>query len=200
LPLDYALTLTPEPDTGAKHDSWGGDCSGVPANSPCSGTMSVDRSVSASFSLGGCGNGVLNPGEQCDNGPNNGACPRTCSNSCTINSCPVCTPGDVTCSGSLRLQCDSSGNWQTVEDCNNRDGGYCIGNVRETRDYGCSLGSCTYTLSSTEDCSTKTSVDSDGSPTAYDVAGTVTDYTTCASSACNSNPFSDYCLLKSVFE
>ncbi|MCC6563658.1 hypothetical protein IT087_02090 [Candidatus Uhrbacteria bacterium] len=34
-----------------------------------------------------CGNGILESGESCDNGINNGVCPRTCSSSCTINSC-----------------------------------------------------------------------------------------------------------------
>ena len=34
-----------------------------------------------------CGNGVIESGEQCDSGVNNGACPRDCSNSCTVNSC-----------------------------------------------------------------------------------------------------------------
>ena len=34
-----------------------------------------------------CGNGVVDPGEQCDTGSNNGACPRTCSSICTVNDC-----------------------------------------------------------------------------------------------------------------
>ncbi|MBI5139536.1 hypothetical protein HZA26_02930 [Candidatus Nomurabacteria bacterium] len=34
-----------------------------------------------------CGNGVVDSGEQCDSGANNGACPRACSNSCTVNDC-----------------------------------------------------------------------------------------------------------------
>jgi hypothetical protein len=34
-----------------------------------------------------CGNGILNAGEACDQGANNGACPKTCSASCTVNSC-----------------------------------------------------------------------------------------------------------------
>lgn len=39
-----------------------------------------------------CGNGILDAGEACDNGGSNGACPATCSASCTSNSCGV-TPG-----------------------------------------------------------------------------------------------------------
>ena len=34
-----------------------------------------------------CGNNIINAGEQCDTGVNNGSCPRACSNSCTVNSC-----------------------------------------------------------------------------------------------------------------
>jgi len=34
-----------------------------------------------------CGNGVVESGEQCDVGGSNGACPATCSTSCTTNSC-----------------------------------------------------------------------------------------------------------------
>jgi hypothetical protein len=34
-----------------------------------------------------CGNHTLDPGEQCDNGVENGACPATCSPSCTVNNC-----------------------------------------------------------------------------------------------------------------
>ena len=34
-----------------------------------------------------CGNGIINPGEQCDAGGSNGSCPASCSTSCTTNSC-----------------------------------------------------------------------------------------------------------------
>jgi len=34
-----------------------------------------------------CGNGIVEAGEACDNGVANGACPATCSNSCTVNQC-----------------------------------------------------------------------------------------------------------------
>jgi len=37
--------------------------------------------------VGVCGNGVVESGEQCDAGGSNGACPATCSASCTTNSC-----------------------------------------------------------------------------------------------------------------
>lgn len=36
---------------------------------------------------GNCGNGVVDPGEQCDKGGANGDCPAVCSTSCATNSC-----------------------------------------------------------------------------------------------------------------
>lgn len=35
----------------------------------------------------GCGNGIVDIGESCDNGVNNGSCPQTCSLSCSYNCC-----------------------------------------------------------------------------------------------------------------
>ncbi len=34
-----------------------------------------------------CGNGRVESGEQCDEGTNNGGCPKTCSTSCRLNTC-----------------------------------------------------------------------------------------------------------------
>jgi hypothetical protein len=34
-----------------------------------------------------CGNGTIDPGEACDDGANNGSCPKTCSALCASNSC-----------------------------------------------------------------------------------------------------------------
>lgn len=42
--------------------------------------------VQATIKITVCGNGVVESGEQCDSG-SNGACPATCSASCTTNSC-----------------------------------------------------------------------------------------------------------------
>jgi hypothetical protein len=45
-----------------------------------------------------CGNGVKEGTEQCDTGTNNGVCPKTCSSTCTLNTCtqpPVCGNGIV---------------------------------------------------------------------------------------------------------
>ncbi|MFH0890678.1 MAG: hypothetical protein V1856_01455, partial [Candidatus Liptonbacteria bacterium] len=57
---------------------------------------SVDVTIPASGGGGGggggsgsnlCGNGAIDSGESCDDGINNGNCPRECSSSCTVNSC-----------------------------------------------------------------------------------------------------------------
>lgn len=34
-----------------------------------------------------CGDGIVNGGEECDDGASNGPCPANCSDSCTVNSC-----------------------------------------------------------------------------------------------------------------
>ena len=49
---------------------------------PASAQVSVTANVP-----GVCGNGVVEPGEQCDAGGSNGSCPAACSGSCTTNSC-----------------------------------------------------------------------------------------------------------------
>ncbi len=57
-----------------------------------------------------CGNGVVNAGEQCDLGINNGSCPGGCSLSCTTISC---NPPGATCGNGLvdpGEQCDTGGN------------------------------------------------------------------------------------------
>ncbi len=44
-------------------------------------------------SVASCGNGIIESGEACDNGSsNNGTCPKTCSTSCTVNSCGGSSP------------------------------------------------------------------------------------------------------------
>lgn len=45
------------------------------------GSMTVQAMVP------GCGNSVIDAGEACDNGGNNGACPLVCSAACTLNNC-----------------------------------------------------------------------------------------------------------------
>ncbi len=71
-----------------------------------------------------CGNNTVEAGEQCDTGVNNGSCPRSCSNACTVNSCSVnlCGNGVV----NAGEQCDSgSNNGAPPRACSN----YCTNNV-----------------------------------------------------------------------
>ncbi|MFZ3031692.1 MAG: pilin [Candidatus Moraniibacteriota bacterium] len=48
-------------------------------------------------------NGVVDPGEVCDRGPKNGACPEYCSTSCTVNDCS----SGLACSGRCDTKCGS---------------------------------------------------------------------------------------------
>jgi len=53
--------------------------------------LTTNAYVTVSGSGSTCGDGVLDAGEACDDGASgNGACPATCSASCTLNSC-LCT-------------------------------------------------------------------------------------------------------------
>jgi len=47
----------------------------------------VYASVQEASTGPGCGDGIIQGGEQCDAGGSNGPCPATCSTSCTTNSC-----------------------------------------------------------------------------------------------------------------
>ena len=49
--------------------------------------LAVSGTVDITASIPGCGDGVVQSGEQCDSGSSNGVCPATCSTSCTTNSC-----------------------------------------------------------------------------------------------------------------
>ena len=89
--------------------------------------LPADNSVSAFVATGTCtplcGNSVINPPEQCDNGAQNGVCPATCSLSCTPNNCGapeycgdgiVQTPND----DGQNEQCDD-GNTNNNDGCTN---------------------------------------------------------------------------------
>jgi hypothetical protein len=89
--------------------------------------------------------------------------------------------------------------------CPNDGWGYCNadGLTRESRSYSCDItgtetGACIYGVSDTEDCSAKSSIDSDG--TSFRLGGVVTDYTGCSSGNCESNTYTDYCSTDSVFD
>ncbi len=87
-----------------------------------------------------CGNGNLETGEDCDNGANNGLCPKTCSSSCTINTCTVCTTTPYCSNGNVfanNTACQPSLVQSCVNGCLNGAcigatctlANYCVGNV-----------------------------------------------------------------------
>jgi len=93
------------------------------------GSTTVERSVQVNVASPICGNGAREGSEQCDLGADNGACPKTCSATCTSNSCcvPSCTgllnnPCSTSCGGGSRVikRCtDDCATWQDVtEACN----------------------------------------------------------------------------------
>ncbi len=78
------ITLNASVLPGSHFVSWNGSCSGT--NPACTITMDSAKTVSMT-TANDCGDGNPQAGEQCDDGSNNGACPKTCSSSCTTNSC-----------------------------------------------------------------------------------------------------------------
>ncbi|MBI3051604.1 carboxypeptidase regulatory-like domain-containing protein [Candidatus Woesearchaeota archaeon] len=83
-----------------------------------------------------------------------------------------------------------------VDDCGAKSGWYCNGlsiNTREYRQYSCTAGpACTYTVTSSDDCLDKASVDNDGGDAPF-VSGACTDYI-----ACGGSPGSATCLFGNV--
>jgi|GEM_PF-1743636 len=134
----------------------------------------------------------------------------TDANKCSSgqSSCPSTTWHDSCSADTLNeYYCSSNSGTPSSKNCNDYDGWTCNGNVREYRDFSCtdpggSNGAyCRYTVTQTEDCSTKLSSDSDGSASAYRTAGIVTDYLTCSGAgACTSAPYSDSCSGSSLTE
>ncbi len=64
----------------------GVDCSNSVFGDPIVGIVKSCYYRSVQINL--CGNNNIDIGEDCDDGTNNGACPKACSASCTANSCP----------------------------------------------------------------------------------------------------------------
>ena len=88
-----------------------GDDTGLTADAPrtvvdsCTAPTKCEYTCNAGYEQSGnlcmltppptfCGNGIVEPGEQCDGGFDNGNCPSVCSNSCTTNSCSGMGAGD----------------------------------------------------------------------------------------------------------
>ena len=101
---------------------------------------------------------------------------------------------DFTTTNCLTKTCDS------MDACYNT----CDGNVvRSYKDYYVQpvSGVCSSTFGTTvEDCATKPSTDTDGSPTGYLTGGTVSDYTVCTSGSCPATSYNDYCSGDFVYE
>jgi parallel beta-helix repeat protein len=88
------------------------------------GNRNDSVSVNFSVKLPVCGNGVVEYGESCDAGADNGVCPRSCSSSCTTNSCGGGRP-------SCRSTSWNCGNWgECVGSSQSRS---CIDNCASTK-------------------------------------------------------------------
>jgi hypothetical protein len=101
---------------------------------------------------GSCGDGAINPGEDCDDGGANGPLPAACSNSCTVNA-TVCgngtREGAEECdqggsNGNPPAACSSACTWNPSAQCG--DGNIDPG---EQCDNGASNGACPNTCSAT---------------------------------------------------
>lgn len=107
---------------------------------------------------------------------------KICSNGACVLSSPSPTPTPTpSCASDYGNPCSS--------------GRYCSGSIVEYKSgtYDCS-GSCVYdTTHTVVNCASKQSVDSDGSSTAYFIAGNVLDYTGCNNGACTSKRYKDSC-------
>jgi len=104
-----------------------------------------------------------------------------------IQDCNAC----VCCSPDQGKRCGYCGTIDCAGNCVNQGvcspgSTSCSGTTRRT-----CTSSCTW--SNTEDCATKLSTDTDGSATAYTIAGTVRDYTTCSGGNCVFNNYNDVC-------
>lgn len=110
-----------------------------------------------------CGNGVVETGEQCDLGSSgNGACPKTCSATCTTNTCTSQVCGNGVREGTE--QCDNGANngacpktcSSTCETntCTTQSCGNGVVETGEQCDNGANNGACPKTCSST--CTTNT--------------------------------------------
>lgn len=88
------------------------------------------------------------------------------------------------CGGNPGYCADGFASDSVVEDCDNRDGWTsCSNGQREYRNYGCSGGSCTYTVTQRQNCVSITSIGV--SPSTVDQGGTVT--VSCGSSVAGVN-------------
>src|SRR3989338_5762017 len=165
---------------------------------------SVDNDASSEYRDYGCSGGSctysVTQTADCDGsdgwygGGNSAGCgsdPNSVWNDYYVTTNTGSCTSTTTCSGTGSANCDSN------DVCNNKCEGTVFTSVPPMKDYYVvsNSNSCTSTTDSpvTEDCATKTSTDTDGSPIAYQTAGTVTDYTSCTLSGCTGTTYSDSC-------
>ena len=127
---------------------------------------------------------------------NCGVCANSCGSNahCSGGSC-TCDAGYITCDGAENdadgcevdpssddTNCGSCGN-----NCNVNDGWYCTGTTsREYRDYYCSGGSCTYSVTSNDDCNTNDGCSGDSYRDYYCSAGSCAyNADDCSDCSCN---------------
>jgi len=133
-----------------------------------------------------CGNGIKETGEQCDDGTNNGSCPKTCSTNCTTNICPIAQTywycsGTSCLSGSYTSQsaCQIANNNATCFTSSGCGGGcaaksayhYCSGSSCQGPVYYTSLSECSSakgaTCYSDSNCNSQCNTGGSGQTTCY---------------------------------
>jgi len=121
------ITLTAAAQSSSRFVGWGGSaCSGI---APCVMTVNADQAVTATFVPTSCGNGVLESGEQCDDGnaDNGDGCTSACQNArCgdafTWRGHEDCDDGNINpndaCTNTCRVAvCGDGITWSGHEDC-----------------------------------------------------------------------------------
>jgi cysteine-rich repeat protein len=141
------LTATPAAQLQSKFVGWGTPmCSGT---APCVLPINGDQTITAIFTKITCGNGVPEPGEECDDGntSNNDAC----TNACTIARCgdgfqwfghEDCDDGNTSntdaCTSACKMaQCGDGFVWTGQEECDagtaNSNSGACTTSCKQAR-------------------------------------------------------------------
>ena len=165
---------------------------------------SVDNDATSEFRNYGCSGGSctysVTQTADCDGsdgwygGGNSAGCgsdPNSVWNDYYVTTNTGSCTSTTTCSGTGSANCDSN------DVCNNKCEGTVFTSVPPMKDYYVvsNSNSCTSTTDtpSTENCATKASTDSDNSPVAYTVPGSVTDYSACTLGGCTGTAYSDSC-------
>jgi hypothetical protein len=92
LNLDCGCQPNPTPCNGVQCGYANDGCGDLIGCGTCSIGFTCSNGQCRSNAI--CGNGILEPGELCDLGVNNGVCPSSCSAACTPNVCDSCFDSD----------------------------------------------------------------------------------------------------------